>query len=403
MKTALTEASTSRIEELAGTRQARQRLLRQLDRDDELAATLHGLRLTADACLTVCLFLLLHGLRPAARFAATIGATWLVLAVIGILSRASGRARPERLLLHQLRFLCALEAFFRPLRLLVRAIEDTFCRLIGAPDQPPEEKREEEIMEVVTEGEREGTIEQEAREMIESVIEFRDLDVGRLMTPRTEMISVEDTASLDDAVSLIMEAGHSRLPVFHEDCDHIVGVLHERDALAAVRDDRAAVTVAEIMREALFVPENMRVRGLLAELKSCNTHIAIVLDEYGGTAGVVTFTDVAEEVVGEVREEHDAEEPPEIRPIAPDCFEVSGKMRIDELNETLDLRLPEEKSFDTIGGLAESVAGHVPTRNETLHFQNVKMVVLEADERTVRRLRLELLDEDGDEDEPRSP
>jgi len=394
MRTALIEASPSRLEELAQGRRARRILQRRLEREEPLLTTIDTLRAVAGVLFTLSIYVLLDVPLIAIRVTATAAIALLVLAWMNLVGRGGARARPEQLLLRNLTFLCAIEKTFRPLRLAAQAVENAFFRLAGPTAQAPEEKREEEILEVVTEGEREGTIEQEAREMIESVIELRDLDVALLMTPRTEMVSIEDVRSIDRAARLIQESGHSRLPVFHDDRDHIVGILHERDVLAVMRSSRPQRTVADIMRQPHFVPENMRIRGLLKELKAHNTHIAVVLDEYGGTAGIITFSDLVEEIMGEVYEEHDRRQEPEIKALPAGGAEVSGKLRIDELNERLDLRLPEEKSFDTIGGLAESVAGRVPAPGEEFRFQNVKLFVLQADERSVQRLRLEILEEE---------
>jgi len=396
-RSALIEASPSRLEELTQDGRARRILRRRLEREEEIVTTIDALRTVAGVLLTLCVYILLRDIPTLVRATAAAGIALLLLAALTLPGRAGGRAHAERILLSNLGLLCALEVAFRPLRLAAQALERAFFRLSGAKPQPPDEKLEEEIMEVVAEGEREGAIAPEDREIIETAIEFHDLDIGRLMTPRTEMIAIEDTRTIDQARALIIESAHSRIPVFHEDRDHIVGILHERDVLSCESRDRGPAALCDIMREAHFVPENMRIRQLLKELKDHTTHIVIVLDEYGGTAGIITFTDLVEEIVGEVRDEHEHEEPPEIRIVGPARAEVLGTLRLDELNETMDLRLPEEKSFDTIGGLVESVAGRVPAAGEEIVFANVRVVVLDADERSVQRLRLEVLkSEDGD-------
>jgi len=206
------------------------------------------------------------------------------------------------------------------------------------------------------------------------------------------MVAIEDDRPLSEAVKLILESGHARIPVFHEDRDHIAGVLYERDILGAWADDRKDVDLRQLVHDPYFVPENMPVRKLLAEFKERRVRLAIVLDEYGGTAGLVTFADVVEEIVGEIHDEHDRPEPVHLRVLSNRLAECSGKVRIDELNETMDLRLPENESFDTIGGLATSVCGHVPTPGEEIRSQNIRLTILDADERSVRRLTLEILD-----------
>lgn len=398
LRAALLEASPSRLDEFVERQDARRDLRERLQREDELQATIAALRTAAAALTALSLHLLLGGIsHPLTRVAAALASALAVLGLADAIAQGAGRARPEQMLLGHLGILCALEVLCRPIRLAAQGIGYLIIRLFGSTELPPEERLEEEIMEVVSEGEREGAIAPEHREMIESVIEFHDLDVGRMMTPRTEMIAIEDTSTISQARALIIEAAHSRIPVFHEDRDHIVGILHERDVLSCEDGAGEPPALAQVMREAHFVPENMRIRELLKQLKRRSVHMAIVLDEYGGTAGIITFTDLMEEIVGEVRDEHKHEAPAEIRITAPGCAEVLGTLRIDELNETMDLRLPEGGSFDTIGGLVESVAGRVPAHGEQIVFENVRLAVLDADERSVQRLRLEVLKpEDSD-------
>lgn len=397
VRAALLEASPSRLDELIDRQDARGELKERLAREDEILTTIGVLRTATGILAALSLYLLLGRVHRLGRVPAALASALAVLGVLAAIARGAGRARPERTVLGHLGILCALEVLCRPVRLASQGIEDLIFRLSGSTEQPPDEKIEEEIIEVVTEGEREGAIAREDREMIETVVELHDLDVGRLMTPRTEMIAIEDTCTIDNARALIIESAHSRIPVFHEDRDHIVGILHERDVLSCEDAGGGPSGLTDIMREAHFVPENMRIRQLLKELKGHSVHMAIVLDEYGGTAGIITFTDLMEEIVGDVPDEHEPEEPPEIRITGPGHAEVLGTLRIDELNATMDLRLPEEKSFDTIGGLVESVAGRVPARGEKIVFANVRIVVLDADERSVQRLRLDVVRQDGND------
>jgi len=390
-RAALLEASPSRLDQLVDRQHTRWKLKERLEREDEILTTIGVLRTAAGMLVVLSLYLLLGPMHPLGRVPAALASALAVLGVSDAVARGAGRARPERIVLGHLGILCALEVLCRPVRLASQGIEDLIFRLSGSTEQPPDEKIEEEIMEVVTEGEREGAIAPEDREIIETAIEFHDLDVGRLMTPRTDMIAIEDTRTLNEARALILDAAHSRIPVFHDDRDHIIGILHERDVLGCDNAPGGRPALTDVTREAHFVPENMRIRQLLTELKKHSIHMAIVVDEYGGTAGIITFTDVVEEIVGEVPDEHEPEGPPEIRITGPGRAETLGTLRIDELNETMDLRLPEEKSFDTIGGLVESVAGRVPAPGEEIVFANVRLVVLDADERSVQRLRLEVL------------
>ena len=394
VRTALREASPSRIEERLADRSRWDRLDRRLQHEDEMVVAIDILR--AVATLALLLALLLHRAvvgAPAIPVALTFAAVVLLLS--RIMARALARARAETVLLTNINAAFVVYRLFSPVMVLLRAVENLVFRLAGPRIQPPQEKLEEELLEVVSEGQRTGAIGQDAREMIENIIDFRDLDVGLLMTPRTDMVAIEDDRSVADAVDLILESGHARIPVFHEDRDHITGVLYERDVLDAWAHGREDLSLRGLVREAYFVPENMPVRRLLADLKERHVRLAVVLDEYGGTAGIVTFADVVEEIVGEMRDEHDLHEPGHLRVLSNHLAECGGKVRIDELNETMDLRLPENESFDTIGGLVASVSGHVPTPGEEIRLQNIRLIILDADERSVRRLTIEILDEPG--------
>ena len=262
-------------------------------------------------------------------------------------------------------------------------------RLVGAPPRTAAlqaDEMEKEILSVVSEGELQGAVDEQEKEMIESVIEFGDTDVGEIMTPRTDIVAIDKNATLADAKKLIAAEGHSRIPVFEETIDNILGVLYAKDLLPFADNDPFEVT--RVMRSAPYIPDSKPVDELLQEFKDRKVHIAIVLDEYGGTAGLVTIEDIIEELVGEITDEFEDVEPDPIQRIDDQTVEVDARVRVDVLNHELDLTLPEHDDYETIGGLVFSSLGRIPQVGETCSLDDVQINVIEAEERKINRLRL---------------
>jgi len=300
-----------------------------------------------------------------------------------------------------------LATILSPLELVHRFFELFFQRLAGhRPGGSEEEQFEDEIRMIVTEGHREGLLEEDAREMIESVIEMGSACVSEIMTPRTDTVFISAALSWDEMLAQLIKIPHSRIPVFEDNRDNITGILFAKDLipeLAKVPEHRAPWL--SLLRTPHFVPETKPVDKLLQEFQNAthrgadansprHIHIAIVLDEYGGVSGLVTLEDIIEEIVGEIVDEHDPiVESEEIRQIEPNVYEVLGKVHLDELNDQLNIGLPEEEDFDTIGGYVFSTLGHVPQVNESLVFEKdnkrFKLIVLEASKRRVERIRIE--------------
>ncbi len=282
-----------------------------------------------------------------------------------------------------------------PLGLAARFVDAVCHRLAGRPPaEPDEESFEEEIRTIVSEGHREGLLEEDAREMIEGVIELSDVDVSQIMTPRTDMISLSAAASWDETLQQVIAAGHTRVPVFGKNRDDIVGILYIKDLLPELAKPPQERTEpwTKLLRQPVFVPETKPVDALLQDFQRGRHHMAVVLDEYGGVSGVVTMEDALEEIVGEIDDEYDADEVEPIRPLGPGVCEALGRVHVDEVNERLGLELPEDADFDTIGGFVFSALGHIPVVGEQLVWRNVRITILEATRRRIERVRIEVLD-----------
>ncbi len=255
-----------------------------------------------------------------------------------------------------------------------------------------EETLEEEIRTIVSEGHREGLLEEDAREMIEGVIELGDVAVSHIMTPRTEMHMLAVDTALDEILDDIIEWGHSRVPVYDKSREDIAGILHIKDLLPelAKDPDQRRQSIRSLLRPTLFVPETKPVDELLALFQQSRTHIAVVLDEYAGVSGLVTIEDALEEIVGEIVDEYDKETEEDIHKIDDDTCETLGRAHVDEINERMGFDLPESEDFDTIGGFVFAEFGRVPAVGESLTWQDaIRVTVLEATRRRVNRVRLE--------------
>jgi CBS domain containing-hemolysin-like protein len=243
---------------------------------------------------------------------------------------------------------------------------------------------EEEIRHLVDVAEEEQEIEEEERELIHSVFEFGDTVVREVMVPRPDMVTAPADATVDEVLETIVKAGYSRIPIYEGDNDNIVGVLYAKDLLKRVHESKGDLKVSSLARAPLFVPEQKRVSDLLREMQEQRVHMAIVIDEYGGTAGLVTIEDLIEEIVGEIVDEYDQEEPL-VEPVDEDSIRVDAKMSIDEVNEMLKVELPHEE-WDTVGGLVFGLTGRVPLPGERVRFDSLEFLTERVTGRRIQKV-----------------
>jgi CBS domain containing-hemolysin-like protein len=229
------------------------------------------------------------------------------------------------------------------------------------------------------------------RQMLRNLLHFGERDAGDVGVPRADIVAVEETTSFDDLVQLFAEAGHSRLPVYRGALDTVVGMVHIKHVFAILATSAPPpASIAALIRQPLYVPQAMGALDLLAQMRSSRTHLAIVLDEYSGTEGLITIEDLIEEIVGEIEDEHDDAPTALLVPIDGGGWEADARAELEDVGETVDPRLAEvEEDVETIGGLAFVLAGHVPEAGECLtHESGWKLEIIEADSRRVSRLRL---------------
>ena len=231
--------------------------------------------------------------------------------------------------------------------------------------------------------------------MIEGVIELSDADVSEIMTPRTDMHMISLAMPWDDIIADVIEATHTRIPVYEKNRDDVVGILYSKDLLPelATGDPNSRTPIRDLLRKPVFVPETKKIDDVLQMFQQLRTHIAVVLDEYGGVSGLVSIEDVLEEIVGEIVDEYDEEVAEEIQRIDENTFETLGRTHVDEINEAMNIELPDDGDFDTIGGFVFTELGRVPLAGETIVWQqSIQIEVLEASQRRIERVRIRRID-----------
>jgi CBS domain containing-hemolysin-like protein len=246
---------------------------------------------------------------------------------------------------------------------------------------------ETEIKAMAEAASEEDAIEEEEKELIHSIFEFGDTLVREVMVPRPDMISAPMTATLRDVLDLVLKHGYSRIPIYKETVDDIAGIAYAKDLLRHLHAGKQDVALDRIIREPYFVPDSKKVSDLLREMQARRVHIAIVLDEYGSTAGLVTIEDLLEEIVGEIEDEYDREEP-EIEPLGEGRYRASGRAAIDDVNDLLEVDLPHDE-WDTVAGLMYGLLGAVPTQGEHVRYEDLEFTAERVQGRRISSVLIE--------------
>ena len=289
-------------------------------------------------------------------------------------------------------FLLGMRIVLMPFTKVMHGVDTLVGRLAGANKVSEPQQIEQEILDVVNQGQKEGIVDQQEKEMIESVIEFRDTQVGQIMTARPEIVALEIHASLTEVKRTLEESGHSRVPVYDGTLDHIVGILYARDLLKHLGQPPEQFNVRSAIRPAVFVPEIKPLRDLLKEFRQQKVHIAIVADEYGGTAGLVTIEDILEELVGEISDEHEPIEPSMFRRLDEHTADVDARMYIGDVNRLLGLDLPDDAGYETLGGFVSVQMGRIPPEGAAFEHDGVRYTITAAEPQKVNRVKIQLPD-----------
>jgi CBS domain containing-hemolysin-like protein len=381
------------------------------DLTERLAENVEKLILTCSLCrliFNMCILLLLvsvfanHG--EAGKH--SISKFWylptfvIAMAIFSVFSLAIPHAwakyAGEKILSRTHKLLTLFAAAASPALYVFRLYDGFVRRLAGIAETTLEEQQEEKQEEFLTGLEQhrtEGVLDKEEQEMIENVLELSSSTADEIMTPRTDIVAVEVNSDLQKVLETTTIAGHTRVPVYEDNIDNIIGVVYAKDLLTEIGKDPADFKLRDKMRDVYFVPETKPVRVLLHEFQNQKLHIAVVLDEYGGMAGIVTLEDILEELVGEITDEYEETPPEPIKKLDQNTIEADARTYIDDLNDEFELNLPEDEDYETIGGFVFSRLGYIPKTNESFDHENLKFTIASAEARRIRRIKIQKITE----------
>jgi CBS domain containing-hemolysin-like protein len=373
------------------------------EKSEELILTCFFYRLILNVCILLLLVSVFISPQPPAELPATITSylfTFIIaMVVFSVFSLAIPRAwakyASEKILSRTFSLLNVFAAAAAPILYIFRLYEAIVRRLAGVPETTPEEEHEEKQEEFITGLEQhrtEGVLDEEEQEMIENVLELSSSTADEIMTPRTDIVAAEVNSDLQKVLQTITSAGHTRIPVYEKNIDNIIGLVYAKDLLGEIGKSGAEFKLRDKMRDAYFVPESKPLRALLHEFQNQKLHIAVVLDEYGGTAGIVTLEDILEELVGEITDEYEETPAEPIMNIDSNTIEADARTYIDDINDQCGLNLPEDEDYETIGGFVFAQLGYIPKADESFDYENLKFTIVSAEARSIKRIRIQKTD-----------
>jgi len=409
-ETAITAVSKVRLRQLENEGDERARKLNSLLKDSTrlLSTILLGNNIAQNALTAILTAVTLRwlsnlDLNPGwAIPISTIISTFLILIFAEVTPKSYAFQRAEKVALFTATPLSILHKLFSPVAIVMTTVANLILKVFGLKLVNPEPfVTEEEIKILVDIGEEEGIIEEEEREIIEGVFEFSETLAREVMVPRVDIVALDVNSTFEEAIDTINMSGHSRIPIYEETIDNIVGILYAKDLLKYFGLKNPPPLKA-IMRSPYYVPETKPIDELFREMRAQKIHMAIIIDEYGGTAGLVTIEDILEELVGEIMDEYDINEESMVKEIAPDELIVDGRMNLEELNEMLGVNLPAEET-DTIAGFVYDHISHIPKAGEEFEYDGVLIRVEEVRGRRITKLRIKKVTrgekDEGEEDD----
>jgi len=326
---------------------------------------------------------------------ATFIMTTLILVFGEISPKSYAAQNAEKVALKTSRILQFLSTVFKPVLWIFTAISHIIIRIAGGEMQGVTAiVTEEEIMSLVDVGEEEGVVKHQEREMIEGVFEIDESDVSDVMIPRIDIVAVEDDINLKEVIDVVIDKGHSRIPVYKESVDNIIGVVYAKDLLKLAKStngDLEHLSIKDILHEAYYIPEGKKLSKLLKELQIKKVHMAIVLDEYGGTEGLVTIEDILEEIVGEIFDEFDFEEK-KVDKIGDNKYIIKGDLDLEEIEDFFDIEFSEDdkEDYDSIGGFIFNTLDRVPKNGDVVSHTNVNFIVKKVMKRRIKEVFVEI-------------
>jgi len=378
---------------------------RLMEKEEELILTCSLYRLLFNMCILLVLVAVFTGRGGPARNENFI-VDYLLAAIVAFvifsifslaIPHAWAKYAGEKILSRTYRIVMLFAFITSPILYIFKLYDGFVRRLAGITESTPEEQHKEKQEEFLTGLEQQrtdGVLDEEEQEIIENVLELRGSTADEIMTPRTDIVAVEVNSDLQQVLQIITSGGHTRIPVYEDNIDNIAGLIYAKDLLAEIGKKLEDFKLREKMRKAYFVPETKPLRTLLHEFQNQKLHIAVVLDEYGGTAGIVTLEDILEELVGEIADEYEETPPEPIMKIDQNTIEADARTSIDDLNDEFDLNLPEEEDYETIGGFVLARLGYIPKANESFDYENIKFTIASAEPRKIKRIRIQKIEND---------
>ena len=374
------------------------------EKSEELILTCFFYRLVLNVSILLLLVSIFISPKPPAEPLAHVTGyllTFIIAMVIFSLfslaiARAWAKYAGEKILSRTFPLLKFFAVAAAPVLYIFKLYEALIRRLAGVPETTPEEEHEEKQEEFITGLEQhrtEGVLDEEEQEMIENVLELSSSTADEIMTPRTDIVAAEVNSDLQKVLETIISAGHTRIPVYEKNIDNIIGLVYAKDLLGEIGKSGAEFKLRDKMRDAYFVPESKPLRALLHEFQNEKLHIAVVLDEYGGTAGIVTLEDILEELVGEITDEYEETPTEPIKIIDQNTIEADARTYIDDINDQCELDLPEDEDYETIGGFVFARLGYIPKTGQSFDHENLKFTITSAEARSIKRVRIQKTNE----------
>ena len=398
-ETAMADVSKIRIRGLAeaGDKQA-QMLMKVFERHGKMINTILICDTAANLAAAILMTLLVttHFGRQYV-WAGAVPAAFLVLILGEIAPKTAAALYAEKLSLALAKPVYGLMVLFTPVLFLVEKLSNLVLLLFRInPKKKPEAITEEDLRTIVEVGHEEGVIESDEKKMIYNVFDFGDSVAKDIMVPRTDMACIDAEATYEEFMEVVREQMYTRYPVYEETTDHVIGIVNIKDVLLAER--RKEFCIRDYLREPYYTYEYMKTADLMVELRKTQNNIAIVLDEYGATAGLITLEDMLEEIVGEIRDEYDEDEEDFIRRLGPSEYVVEASMHLDDLNDLLGLSL-ESEDYDSIGGFMIGMLDHLPEQGEEVTFQNLRLVADQVDGNRIDKVHIYLTEEPKEQPE----
>ena len=398
-ETAMADVSKIRIRGLAeaGDKQA-QMLMKVFERHGKMINTILICDTAANLAAAILMTLLVttHFGRQYV-WAGAVPAAFLVLILGEIAPKTAAALYAEKLSLALAKPVYGLMVLFTPGLFLVEKLSNLVLLLFRInPKKKPEAITEEDLRTIVEVGHEEGVIESDEKKMIYNVFDFGDSVAKDIMVPRTDMACIDAEATYEEFMEVVREQMYTRYPVYEETTDHVIGIINIKDVLLAERHQEFCIR--DYLREPYYTYEYMKTADLMVELRKTQNNIAIVLDEYGATAGLITLEDMLEEIVGEIRDEYDEDEEDFIRRLGPSEYVVEASMHLDDLNDLLGLSL-ESEDYDSIGGFMIGMLDHLPEQGEEVIFQNLRLVADQVDGNRIDKVHIYLTEEPKEQPE----